>query len=120
MTIRATSEHTKLAISMASKITTNSETASQLASIVGDCKDSYIDALDNLKEMMNALPSRDVGIMNSMLSAAIMDFSDCDDEFSGLNSPLLEFDAKLTKMTSNGLALIKLWSFIVVEVHIGC
>ena len=73
-----------------------------------DCKDSYIDALDNLKEAMNALPQRDFGTMNSLLSAAIMDFSDCEEEFFERNSPLLEFNAKLTKMTSNGLAIVSL------------
>ncbi|GFZ13901.1 hypothetical protein Acr_24g0000910 [Actinidia rufa] len=108
MAIQASIDLTNIAVAKATAIATSAAITPQMASILGDCKDSYNDALDNYKSAMDALGASDVGTVNSMLSAAITDFSDCDDELNGLESPLLEFDGTLTKMTSNCLAIASL------------
>ncbi|KAL6970234.1 hypothetical protein U1Q18_029936 [Sarracenia purpurea var. burkii] len=108
LAIKAAIEHTKLAISTAGIVAATPGTPPKMMSILSDIKDSYSDALDNFQQAMDALPARDVGTMNSMLSAAITDFSDCDDNLFGFVSPLLDFNAKLTKMTSNCLAIVAL------------
>ncbi|XP_057476848.1 pectinesterase inhibitor 10-like [Actinidia eriantha] len=108
MAIQASIDLTNIAVAKATTIATSAAITPQMASILGDCKDSYNDALDNYKSAMDALGASDVGTVNSMLSAAITDFSDCDDELNGLESPLLAFDGTLTKMTSNCLAIASL------------
>ncbi|KAF7151272.1 hypothetical protein RHSIM_Rhsim02G0004500 [Rhododendron simsii] len=110
LAIKAATEHTQVAVATATKIATSPGIAPDIASTISDCKDSYDDALDNFQKALDALSSRDVGTMNSMLSAAITDFSDNDDFLAGkASSPvLLEFNAKLSKMTSNCLAIVSL------------
>lgn len=110
LAIKAATEHTQVAVAAATKIATSPGIAPNIASTISDCKDSYDDALDNFQKALDALSSRDVGTMNSMLSAAITDFSDNDDFLVGkASSPvLLEFNAKLSKMTSNCLAIVSL------------
>ncbi|KAH7857900.1 hypothetical protein Vadar_017762 [Vaccinium darrowii] len=110
LAIQAATEHTQLAVAAATKIATSPGIPSDMASVIGDCKDSYNDALDNFQKATEALSSSDVGTMNSMLSAAITDFSDNDDSLAGkpYAQALLEFDAMLTKMTSNCLAIVSL------------
>ncbi|GFZ11489.1 phytochrome B [Actinidia rufa] len=94
-----------LAVDKATAIATSTAIKPQMASIMGNCEDGYNDALDNYMSAMDALGAPDVGIVNSMLSTVITDFSDCDDGLNGLESPVLEFDGTLTKMTSNCLAI---------------
>ncbi|XP_057471954.1 uncharacterized protein LOC130760589 [Actinidia eriantha] len=108
MAIKASIDRTNLAVAKATAIATSAAITPQMASIMGDCKDSYNDALDNYMSAMDALGARDVGTVNNMLSAAITDFSDYDDGVNGLESLVLEFDGTLTKMTSNCLAIASL------------
>lgn len=103
--IKGATEHTKIAVSLAAKLAL---VPSPLASVYGDCKDSYDDALENFESAMNAHAVGDVGTMNSMLSAAITDFGDCDDGLSGKSSPLLDVGSALSQMTSNCLAIVSL------------
>ncbi|KAH7842750.1 hypothetical protein Vadar_008737 [Vaccinium darrowii] len=103
--IKAAADHTKLAVSLATKLAAMS---SPLASTYGDCKDSYDDAVENFESAKDALATGDVGTMNSMLSAAITDFGDCDDGLLGQSSPLLDVDLALIHMTSNCLAIVSL------------
>ncbi|XP_057957294.1 vegetative cell wall protein gp1 [Malania oleifera] len=72
------------------------------------CNDSYNDALDNLLDSMDSLATKDIGTVNSMLSAVITDIEACIDAFSGSNSPFGIFDEKVKKMTSNCLAIASL------------
>ncbi|XP_044500799.1 uncharacterized protein LOC123221894 [Mangifera indica] len=46
---------------------------------IEDCKQSYQDASENLENAKNAIANNDIGTINSMLSAATTDFSDCND-----------------------------------------
>ncbi|KAL6548199.1 hypothetical protein OROGR_008620 [Orobanche gracilis] len=82
----------------------------ELASVLRDCKDSYDDAVYNFESTIDAFPRRDIGTMNSMLSAVITDVGDCEDGFSGFGeeSPFSSVADRLTNMTSNCLAIVSL------------
>lgn len=73
-----------------------------------DCKDMYSDALDGLQSAMDAIPNKDVGTINSMLSGVISDAVACDDGFEGQKSPFGDYNDKLRKMGSNCLAIASL------------
>jgi|UniRef100_A0A2N9IQB4 pectinesterase inhibitor-like protein len=110
MAINAATQHAKNAMAMASKLSAvpKATTDSANAPLFEDCKEMYSDALDNLQSAMDAIPSRDIGTINSMLSAALTDFVTCEDGFSGETSPLSPYDDKGTKMASNCLAIASL------------
>lgn len=99
---------TKVALSLAKRLAKRPGTPPYMVSILKECKESYDSALYNYEEAMIALPKRDIGRMNSMLSAVITDVGDCEDEFSGEKSPLLMYGDRVTKMTSNCLAIVSL------------
>ncbi|KAJ4954563.1 hypothetical protein NE237_011346 [Protea cynaroides] len=83
-----------------------------MASVLKDCNDSYKDALDNLKQAEDAMKARDIGTVNTMLSAAMTDIGDCDDETTEMQpdqpQPMSHEDATLTHLTSNCLAIASL------------
>ncbi|KAI4311089.1 hypothetical protein MLD38_036016 [Melastoma candidum] len=74
-------------------------------SALGDCTDSYNDALDNFQAAMDAIGKWDLGTINSMLSASIASFSDCNDELSGIVTKFAVHGKRLMQMTSNCLAI---------------
>jgi len=74
---------------------------------VTDCVGIYADALDNLRNAMDAIKSLDIGTINSMVSAALTDFDTCEDGFSGA-SPLSFYDQKGIKLASVCLAIATL------------
>lgn len=102
-------EATKLAILLAKRMSTMPGCPSDVASILSYCKDSYEDALDNFRKAIGGLSVRDVGLMNSMLSAVITDVTDCEDDFSGNISPLAPYAEKIVNMTSNCLAIVSIF-----------
>ncbi|KAK4737586.1 hypothetical protein R3W88_001283 [Solanum pinnatisectum] len=69
------------------------------------CLDSWDTVLYNYEEALEALRIHDSGRMNSMLSAAITDISDCEDAFEGVITPMSGYSDRMTKMTSNCLAI---------------
>ncbi|XP_047330187.1 uncharacterized protein LOC124933787 [Impatiens glandulifera] len=103
--INVAMDYTKVGVSIAEKLEADPSVTGRLASTIGDCKDGYNDALDNFQEALDSLPDKDLGRMNSVLSAAITDFSDIGDFLDGLNSPLIDLGDKLVKLTSNCLAI---------------
>lgn len=70
------------------------------------CLDSWDSALYNYEKAIEALRIHDSGRMSTMLSAAITDISDCEDAFEGLISPMSGYSQRMTKMTSNCLAIV--------------
>ncbi|XP_010464252.1 PREDICTED: putative uncharacterized protein DDB_G0290521 [Camelina sativa] len=72
-----------------------------------DCKELYDDALANLEDATNAVKTRDIATVNTNLSAAMTDYSTCNDGFeeAGEPNPLADVSGKLTKMVSNCLAI---------------
>ncbi|KAG7624298.1 putative pectinesterase [Arabidopsis thaliana] len=72
-----------------------------------DCQELYDDAVVNLEEAVNAVKSSDIATVNTNLSAAMTDYSTCNDGFeeSGEPNPLADVADKLTKMVSNCLAI---------------
>ncbi|CAA3012114.1 pectinesterase 3 [Olea europaea subsp. europaea] len=110
VSIKACSELTKIALSMAKKFSNMPGVPPQVASIVRDCNDSYDEAMSNFEKALNALPERDMGTVNVMLSAVITDIGDCEDALfsTGSNFPISDYAEKLTNMTSNCLAIASL------------
>ncbi|ESR32634.1 hypothetical protein CICLE_v10007183mg [Citrus x clementina] len=108
MAIRATSSQIRLTIAAADKLVhAHAINLPAAVSRLGHCKDSYRDALDNLQNAMDAIPDRDFGTINSMLRAAVTDFSDCDDAFVGM-AQYSNYDGHLTKMVINCVAIASL------------
>lgn len=103
MAIKASLRHTKKAMSKASHLAAGANPSPS----VEDCKDSYSDALDNFQNAMDAIHPRDIGTINSMLSAALTDFDTCEEGFSG-DSPLSFYDEKGSKLASICLAIASL------------
>ncbi|CAB4274906.1 unnamed protein product [Prunus armeniaca] len=108
MTIKAATTHAKLSLAAASKLVLMNNIARGTAAALSDCKDMYGDALDGLQSAMDAIQSRDIGTINSMLSGVVTDAVTCGDGFEGENSPLGDYDDKLHKMASNCLAIASL------------
>lgn len=106
MALKASSQQIKMAIAASTKLAHKMPSAG--ASHLKHCKDNYHDALDNLQNAIDAIPTRDIGTINSMLSAAVTDFSECDDAFAGHISHIADYDGHLTKMVSNCLAIASL------------
>ncbi|KAI3696595.1 hypothetical protein L6452_28993 [Arctium lappa] len=74
--------------------------------ILKSCKDNYDNALSDFQEAMKALACKDLERMNSMLKAVLSELEDCRDEYLGKTFPLTTYDDKVTKMTSNCLAIV--------------
>ncbi|KAK9282033.1 hypothetical protein L1049_004945 [Liquidambar formosana] len=111
MEIKACANQTKAALAMATKIANDPSTTSITAECLETCQENYSDAIDNLKSAVDAIATHDVGTMNSMLSAALTDFTTCEDGFAempGVKSPMAKFDDTLTKLASNCLAIVSL------------
>lgn len=106
---------TKLAdagFSFAKRVADKEDNPPELASVLKDCRDSYDSVVYNFENAKSAFPERDMGTMNSMLSAVITNVGDCEDFFAqaGMDSPFSGLADKLTNMTSNCLAIISLMS----------
>ncbi|XP_050219128.1 pectinesterase inhibitor [Mercurialis annua] len=110
MSINAAIQQTKSAISVAQKLVKAPGTPGEDVSNLKECIETYTDALDNFNNAKEAIPEKDTGTINTMLSAAIADYETCNDEFGGSGSPIGKYGEKLTDMTSNCLvfaAMIK-------------
>ncbi|CDO98773.1 unnamed protein product [Coffea canephora] len=105
--IKASHGYASTAFSMVKKLALTPGMPNQLVAIINDCRDSYDDVLYNFQRAMTALPARDVGTMNTMLSAVLTDVGDCQDAINAakIPCPLSVFGDKLTNMTSNCLAI---------------
>ncbi|XP_043710601.1 pectinesterase inhibitor 10-like [Telopea speciosissima] len=80
-------------------------------SVAKDCKHSFRDALANIQEAEDAMKVHDIGTVNSMLSAALTDIGDCDDEISHnreVQQLLSRPDVTLKDLTGNCLAIASL------------
>ncbi|KAL5541960.1 hypothetical protein UlMin_009670 [Ulmus minor] len=105
--IKASTVQAKTAMAAATKLAKNPKTSKYAIAALKDCQDNYSDALDNLQAAMDALPSKDIGTANTMLSAVITDSETCEDSFEG-DSLMVDYNDKLRKMTSNCLAIASL------------
>ncbi|KAL8121497.1 hypothetical protein AgCh_018286 [Apium graveolens] len=104
--IQAGLDFAKAAAANADRLSTQSGMPPNQVAALNDCKDSYDDVSYNFQNAYDALPAKDVGTMNTMLSAAITDVGDCMDGFEGMDSPMATFSDKLKMMASNTLAII--------------
>lgn len=106
--IQAAQDKTHAALDEVDRLESDPGSSTGLKSILSDCRDSYNDALENFQNALDAIPSSDVGSINSMLSASVTDFGDIDDFLDGYEVPLPVMNADLTHMTSNCLAVSSL------------
>ncbi|XP_056161319.1 pectinesterase inhibitor-like [Syzygium oleosum] len=106
--IKAATAETKLAMMVLGRLIEMSYVDAKTLMSLKDCHDNYSDALDNFQAAMDAIPNRDIGTINSMLSAAVTDYGTCEDEFSGGSSPMAGHDSKLSHMADNCLAIASL------------
>lgn len=104
--IKAGSDFAKTAIATADTLATKPGTPPDEASSIKDCKDSYDDASYNFQNAADAFPKKDIGTMNTMLSAALTNVEDCKDALEGRDSPLNTISDTLRKMASNCLAIV--------------
>ncbi|KAK4770458.1 hypothetical protein SAY87_030990 [Trapa incisa] len=79
-------------------------TNQQMQSRLKGCKKDFEDALENIETAVNAITSADYGTLTTFLSSTITAYSDCDDEFSGLN-PLAPTIERLSNVVDNALAI---------------
>ncbi|XP_021730493.1 pectinesterase inhibitor 6-like [Chenopodium quinoa] len=107
MQVKATQQATQLALALSTKKLGQTDNDMD---VLRDCREMYDNALDNLDKVIKALESKDIGTINSMLSATISDFGTCDDgvKESGGTSPLVGYGNKLTELVSNCLATVSL------------
>ncbi|KAK1350702.1 Pectinesterase inhibitor domain containing protein [Heracleum sosnowskyi] len=104
--IKAGLDFAKTAKDAAQQLATKPGTPPDEASPIKDCTDNYDDVLYNFQKAADALPQKDIGTMNTMLSAALTDVEDCNDAFEGRVSSLATFSDTLMKMASNCLAIV--------------
>ncbi|KAF4359939.1 hypothetical protein G4B88_028690 [Cannabis sativa] len=107
LAIKATTVHAKKALAMASKLAAAPGASKGDVMSLESCKEIYDDAISNLENANEAVGSRDIGTVNSMMSAVVTDSENCEDSFDG-DSPLFKYDDKLRKMASNCLAIASL------------
>ncbi|XVE82260.1 hypothetical protein DITRI_Ditri15bG0134000 [Diplodiscus trichospermus] len=101
MLMRAGTEQTKRAIRIATKMANDAKNDPKKVSSLNDCKEVYDDALDNLQKSMDAITPKDVGTINTMMSAAISDYASCDDGFSGQPDPNAKGVSPMGKINEN-------------------
>ncbi|XP_022761270.1 vegetative cell wall protein gp1-like [Durio zibethinus] len=102
MLIKAGIEQTKQAIATAAKMATDPKYSNpKTLSKLNDCKEIYDDALDNMQEAIEAIPLKDVGTIETMISAAISDYGTCDDGFTGQPNPIPEGVSPMAKINEN-------------------
>ncbi|KAM7256096.1 hypothetical protein ACFE04_011837 [Oxalis oulophora] len=108
--IKVTDEATKWAMAEAEKMANAPGTDKFTVSRLNDCKESYEDALENFQTAIEAIPSMDIGTINSYLSAVVTDFMTCDEGFAEFHKePLMaSYNEKLSQMGSNCLAIASL------------
>ncbi|GLU08508.1 hypothetical protein SLE2022_254160 [Rubroshorea leprosula] len=110
--IKSASQQTKSAQGTVSQKASTPGLDQKTAAAYADCKDIYDEALDNLQEALDAIASKDIPTIQTMLSAAISDFSSCDDGFTGQPdpnakgvSPMAATGENLMNMVDNILAI---------------
>ncbi|KAL5700868.1 hypothetical protein ACHQM5_026270 [Ranunculus cassubicifolius] len=107
--IRACKDKAKMVLDQSEKIVADPSTAPDVAEALGYCKENYDSALLNLEEAVNGIATRDVGLMNSMLSAVIADISTCQDTFAEVTTspnPMAEMGETVSNLASNCLAIL--------------
>lgn len=112
MEIEASLHASQRALDAVSRMVEEPSTPSETKENLEVCKENYSDAIDNLKDAEAAIPTGDVGRLNSVLSAVLSDFGTCEDGFAdsapGSTSPTARYYDPLRKLASNCLAISSL------------
>lgn len=101
MLIKSATEQTKQAITTARTMANGAKSDPKKLSMFNDCFEIYDDALDNLQEAVDAIPAKDIGTLETMVSAAISDYSTCDDGFTGQPNPIPDGVSPMAKVNDH-------------------
>ncbi|KAK4338942.1 hypothetical protein RND71_040404 [Anisodus tanguticus] len=104
--MKASDQFAKLGFAAVKRASESPATPPKTKKMLKTCLDSWDTVLYNYEQAIEALRIHDSGRMSTTLSAAITDISDCEDAFEGVVSPLIGYGEKMTKMTSNCLAIV--------------
>ncbi|KAJ8528868.1 hypothetical protein K7X08_030608 [Anisodus acutangulus] len=104
--MKASDQFAKLGFAAFKRASESPATPPKTKKMLKTCLDSWDTVLYNYEQAIEALRINDSGRMSTTLSAAITDISDCEDAFEGVVSPLIGYGEKMTKMTSNCLAIV--------------
>ncbi|XP_060197646.1 pectinesterase inhibitor 3-like [Lycium barbarum] len=104
--MKASDQFAKLGFAAVKRASESPATPPKTKKMLKTCLDSWDTVLYNYEQAIEALRIHGSGRMSTMLSAAITDISDCQDAFEGVVSPLIGYGEKMTKMTSNCLAIV--------------
>ncbi|KAF9604215.1 hypothetical protein IFM89_004921 [Coptis chinensis] len=109
--VKACVSHTNILMEKSKKIAADPATPPDTAKALTYCLENYDTLLSDLDKTIQALPGRDKGTMNTMLSAALTDLTTCQDTFKEVTtapSPLADLENMGNQLISNGLALLDL------------
>ncbi|CAN4111420.1 unnamed protein product [Withania somnifera] len=104
--MKASDQFAKLGFAAVKRASESPATPPKTKKMLKTCLDSWDTVLYNYEQAIEALRIHDSGRMSTMLSASITAISDCGDAFEGVVSPLIGYGEKMTKMTSNCLAIV--------------
>ncbi|PHU29728.1 hypothetical protein BC332_01821 [Capsicum chinense] len=104
--MKASDQFAKLAFATFKRASESPATPPKTKTMLKTCLDSWDTVAYNYKQAIQALHIHDSGRMSTMLSAAITDISDCEDAFEDVVSPMNAYGERMTKMTSNCLAIV--------------
>ncbi|KAF5193923.1 Plant invertase/pectin methylesterase inhibitor superfamily protein [Thalictrum thalictroides] len=90
------------------KISADPATVADVAKTLKICKENYESVLDNMDATLKAIGEKDLGTVNTMLSAAISDVSTCGENFSEVSTnpnPLSDMEQLVTNLVGNCLSI---------------
>lgn len=99
----------KKAIAQATKLNNDPSVSEEVKGCLDTCLEIYDSGLYDLDDAAEAIASHDVDKLKTVLSATVSDIDTCEEAFEeeGLegDSPMKEYDAELSKLASNNLAI---------------
>ncbi|KAI4329806.1 hypothetical protein MLD38_028151 [Melastoma candidum] len=103
--IDACAEGTRAALAQVAKLSKSASKEEKQA--LSSCKESFGSAINSLTNAKKAIKARDIGTLDSELSAVITFVSNCNDAYGDVTgpSPLAKVDNQLIHLGSNCLAI---------------
>ncbi|PIA61075.1 hypothetical protein AQUCO_00300532v1 [Aquilegia coerulea] len=90
------------------KLSADPSTIPDVAKTLKTCKENYESVIDNMEKTIQAIAEKDLGTVNTMLSAAIADVSTCGENFSEVATnpnPLVDMEQSVTNLVGNCLSI---------------
>lgn len=106
MAVKASLNSTEAALAEATRLLSDPSTPASEKPLITDCQEIYSDVIQDLQEAVKAGADGDHGLFDSILSASIDSYENCDNVFAPFN----RIDERLSQMASNCLAIASLVS----------